>query len=79
MFTAYIFLAISFHQRIWKNTTEGAEQRFILEPFRWVDIAHFFCSFIYSLSKYLLTAYYMAGTTLGDEEMIESEQDKVFT
>ena len=63
------FPAMSFHQRIWKHTSDGAELRFILEPFGWVEVGPFSCScpVIYSLSKYLLITYYMASSVLGDD------------
>lgn len=38
-----------------------------MEPVKWVEFAHLPCSFIYAVSKYLLTTYDMAGTALSDE------------
>lgn len=38
----------------------------------------FFYSFIYSLSKYLLTTYYMVGTALSDEDMIMNNMKTLF-
>lgn len=41
-----------------------------MEPFKWVEFAHFPRSFIYAVGKYLLTTYDMAGTALSDENTI---------